>query len=52
MKFTRSVGAFEFPHTATALLLAVNILVYALVLQALGDADAEPGRAAAFRRHL
>jgi membrane associated rhomboid family serine protease len=36
MKFTRSVGAFEFPHTATALLLAVNILVYALTLQGSG----------------
>jgi membrane associated rhomboid family serine protease len=36
MKFTRSVGAFEFPHTATALLLAVNILVYALILQRSG----------------
>jgi rhomboid protease GluP len=36
MKFTRSVGAFEFPHTATALLLAVNILVYALTLQRSG----------------
>jgi rhomboid protease GluP len=37
MKFTRSVGAFEFPHTATALLLAVNILVYALTLQGSGS---------------
>jgi membrane associated rhomboid family serine protease len=36
MKSVRSVGAFEFPHTATALLLAVNILVYALVLQRSG----------------
>ena len=36
MKFNRSVGAFEFPHTATALLLAVNILVYALTLQRSG----------------
>src|SRR5579871_2026620 len=36
MKFTRSVGAFEVPHTATALLLGVNILVYALVLQRSG----------------
>ena len=27
MNFARSVGAFEFPHTATTLLLAVNILV-------------------------
>lgn len=36
MKFTRSVGAFEVPHTATALLLAVNILVYALIVQRSG----------------
>lgn len=36
MKFNRSVGAFESPHTATALLLAVNILVYALTLQRSG----------------
>jgi membrane associated rhomboid family serine protease len=36
MKFIRSVGAFEFPHTATTLLLAVNILVYALILQRSG----------------
>jgi membrane associated rhomboid family serine protease len=36
MKFTRSVGAFEFPHTATMLLLAVNIVVYALTLQRSG----------------
>jgi rhomboid protease GluP len=36
MKFTRSVGVFEVPHTATALLLGVNILVYALTLQASG----------------
>ena len=36
MKFTRSVGAFEVPHTATSLLLGVNILVYALVLQRSG----------------
>jgi rhomboid protease GluP len=36
MKFNRSVGAFEFPHTATALLLAINILVYALTLQRSG----------------
>ena len=36
MKFIRSAGAFEFPHTATTLLLAVNILVYALTLQRSG----------------
>lgn len=36
MKFNRSVGAFEVPHTATALLLAVNIVVYALTLQRSG----------------
>ena len=36
MRFNRSVGAFQFPHTATALLLAVNILVYALTLQRSG----------------
>jgi membrane associated rhomboid family serine protease len=42
MKFTRSVGAFEFPHTATALLLAVNILVYALVLQRSGMPTPSP----------
>ncbi len=43
MKFTRSVGAFEFPHTATALLLAVNILVYALILQGSGLPAPSPG---------
>jgi membrane associated rhomboid family serine protease len=42
MKFTRSVGAFEFPHTATALLLAVNILVYALTLQRSGMPTPSP----------
>jgi membrane associated rhomboid family serine protease len=42
MKFTRSVGAFELPHTATALLLAVNILVYALVLQRSGMSVPSP----------
>src|ERR1700758_3553744 len=42
MKFTRSVGAFEFPHTATALLLAVNILVYALTLQGSGTSGPSP----------
>src|SRR6185437_9528063 len=36
MRFNRSVGAFEFPHNPTALLLAVNILVYALTLQRSG----------------
>lgn len=36
MRSNRSVGAFEFPHTATALLLAVNIVVYALTLQRSG----------------
>jgi membrane associated rhomboid family serine protease len=43
MKFNRSVGAFEFPHTATALLLAVNILVYALTLQRSGLPAPSPG---------
>jgi membrane associated rhomboid family serine protease len=42
MKFTRSVGAFEFPHTATTLLLAVNILVYALTLQRSGASVPSP----------
>jgi rhomboid protease GluP len=42
MKFNRSVGAFEFPHTATALLLAVNILVYALTLQRSGTPAPSP----------
>src|ERR1700684_103195 len=42
MKFNRSVGAFEFPHTATALLLAVNILVYALTLQRSGAPAPSP----------
>jgi len=42
MKFTRSVGAFEVPHTATALLLGVNILVYALTLQASGAPAPSP----------
>jgi membrane associated rhomboid family serine protease len=42
MKFSRSVGAFEFPQTATALLLAVNILVYALVLQRSGSSVPSP----------
>jgi membrane associated rhomboid family serine protease len=36
MKFSRSVGAFEVPHTATALLLTVNIVIYALTLQGSG----------------
>lgn len=43
MKFNRSVRAFEFPHTATALLLAVNILVYALTLQRSGLSAPSPG---------
>lgn len=42
MKFIRSAGAFEFPHTATALLLAVNILVYALTLQRSGMPTPSP----------
>ncbi len=42
MKFTRSVGAFELPHTATALLLAVNLLVYALTLQGSGLSSPSP----------
>jgi len=42
MKFSRSVGAFEFPHTATTLLLAVNILVYALTLQRSGTPTPSP----------
>jgi membrane associated rhomboid family serine protease len=47
MKFSRSVGAFEFPHTATALLLAINVMVYALVLQRSGAPVPSP--AALFR---
>src|SRR5579871_2316799 len=47
MKFSRSVGAFEVPHTATALLLGVNIVVYALVLQRSGTSV--PSSAALFR---
>jgi len=42
MKFNRSVGSFEFPHTATALLLAVNIVVYALTLQRSGMSSPSP----------
>jgi rhomboid protease GluP len=42
MKFSRSAGAFEFPQTATALLLAVNILVYALTLQRSGMPTPSP----------
>lgn len=42
MRFSRSVGAFEVPHTATALLLAVNILVYALTLQGSGQGSGLP----------
>ena len=36
MKLNRSVRGFEVPHTATALLLGVNIVVYALILQRSG----------------
>src|SRR6516165_9624509 len=39
MKLIRSAGVFEFPHTATTLLLAINILVYALTLQRSGTPD-------------
>lgn len=42
MRLNRSVGAFEFPHTATALLLAVNVLVYALTLQRSGTPAPSP----------
>jgi membrane associated rhomboid family serine protease len=42
MKFTRSAGTFEVPHTATALLLGVNILVYALTLQSSGGSTPTP----------
>ena len=43
MKFNHSVRVFEVPHTATALLLAVNIVVYALTLQRSGLSAPSPG---------
>ena len=36
MKFLRNAAVLEFPHTAVTLLLAVNILVYAITLQRSG----------------
>lgn len=42
MKLNRSVGAFEVPHTAAALLLAANIVVYALTLQRSGLSAPSP----------